>query len=527
VKDTRESAITRLFGSLFFAAFAACVLATVINLAAVRFRKRFDVTVDQRYSLSPATQNTLRTLPEPVHAWLLLAKGDPLRESVSRLLAAYEAESPKFQVHRVDPDVDPAAYLEIRRKYRIGVADSKSAGDIMNEIAAVVTLGEQHWFVSVADLIEVEPTPNAAQAGSIRPREEKAVTAAVRNLLGGPKATLCFTTGHGEADLHDLGREGISFLVDILEKDNYVVRAVDPTVGQSQTPFENCAVVIVGGLASPYGAREAERLKTYALSGGNVLIAVGPILAPKANAPGSEMVLSGPGIESTLAAFGIEYVPATILEANPARAMADSDGVAFFASPLMHPVTTGLSSEEGSAKSVFALACPLKKTTAPEGMAASPASLLTTSAESFATQNLKNLGERALTRNAADLAGPFTVAMASERPKTSADAAHGPRMVVIGDRSALSMRHWQAESGANRGTAVVVQNAIAWLSAKPQVLDLPNKSLVSVRYRFTAENAGAIRQYVVFYIPGAALCFALFLFAWRRSKEDMPWKSEP
>ena len=68
--------------------------------------------------------------------------------------------------------------------------------------------------------------------------------------------------------------------------------------------------------------------------------------------------------------------------------------------------------------------------------------VLATSSTAFAKKSLVGASSwtDAPPRDANDPRGPFTVAMASERPRVGPSAPHGPRAVVIGSRFALAER---------------------------------------------------------------------------------------
>ena len=65
---------------------AALVLAAVVNVLGARHFTRWDWTRDRRWSLSPATVETLRTLEQPVDVWAVAGQGDPLEQSLQQLL---------------------------------------------------------------------------------------------------------------------------------------------------------------------------------------------------------------------------------------------------------------------------------------------------------------------------------------------------------------------------------------------------------------------------------------------------------
>ena len=107
---------------------------------------------------------------------------------------------------------------------------------------------------------------------------------------------------------------------------------------------------------------------------------------------------------------------------------------------------------------------------------------------------------------------------AAAKPQTCRPAAHGPRAVVLGFGSALEGSNW-AETAAMHGTAYLVDSAIGWLAAQPAITDIPDRGVVTAGIRITEESRTAIRNYVLIYMPLAALALGAAIGFWRRSTE--------
>lgn len=491
----------------------AVVVAFLCNGLSMRRFQRWDVTAQKRYSLSAPTLETLRSLPDSVHVWVLLAQTDPLGQSVRQLLVAYQAEAPKLDVVYVDPDRDPLRFEEAKRKFRIEAGRAED-GRMVTDAAIIVVSGDKHWFVTTQDLLAVSSDGD----GRATPKEEQALTVAIRSVLGASKAQLCFTTGHGELALDDGSDRGLAHLKSLLEKDNFVPRVVDDTGGKaappsSAEPYKDCAVVIVAGPRGGFAADEANRLRSYALLGGNVLIGASP--NSKSDAA---QAFEGTGLEPVLAPFGISMVQALVLERDEAKVLGAA-GVDFEAEARAHALTAGLVGTTDKAmvpRSKVRAARPLRRLNEP----GAPASfeLLVTTDKAFALTDLDVPEGRSAQKRDKDLSGPFAVALASERPKVSSAAAHGPRMVVLGSTAFFAPYNWQEPLGT-RGSALLVDNAISWLSARPAIVDVPEKAQVPAGIRISEGSRKEIRMYVLVYMPAAALLLALAVLLRRRSTE--------
>lgn len=491
----------------------AVVLVVLLNVASTRHFKRWDWTSTKRYSLTPATVQTLHELPGTIQVWVLLGAADPLEQSVKQLLVAYQAEATKLDIHYVDPDRDVVALEDVKKRFKIETGRTEE-GHVVTDAIVVVANGDKHWFLSTSDMVEISTGDDTR----VKPKEERALTGAIRNVLGSEKVKLCFTTGHGEMSLDDVGRDGAGVLRDVLEKDNFAVEAVDPAAPGSATPFAACGVVIVAGPRGAFTDEETERLRTYLLGGGNLLLAASPISGS------TDTGMMPSNLARALAPFGIALDEDLVVEEDPELSFPGTGGIRFVAQARPHALTAALvrgDDKRDVPRTVLQFARSMHRAT--DASSATPADLLLTSARSFGLASIAGASEwkDAPPKKAGDLAGPLTVAMAAERPKTSPTAPHGPRVVVLGSASPLAAPSFR-EPMPLRGAALLAESAISWLAAKPQVLDVPDKPAVAAGIRITDDERAAVRRYVIFLMPGTALILGVVIALWRRRTEGAP-----
>lgn len=488
----------------------AMVVAVLLNVIAGRRYTRWDWTSNQRYTLTPATKETLRSLSEPIQVWVLLGSADPIEQSVKQLLVAYQAETTKLDVHYVDPDRDTVALEDVKRRFKIETGRTEQ-GHVVADAVVVVARGERHWFLSISDMVEVATGDDTR----VKPKEERALTGAIRSVLGSSKTQLCFTSGHGEMSPEDPGREGSGLLRDVLVKDNYEVAVIDPGAPAGD-PFASCSVVVIAGLRGAFTKEEAERLRTWLLGGGNLLLATGPITGAQ-----SETGMLPSNLDRALAPFGIALDDALVVEDDPDLVFPEGGGTRFVAQPHAHPVTAALVRSDDKRdvpRVVLQLARPLRRTA--EQGSATPSDLLATSSKAFGVVNISGAAEwrGAPPRKPGDAAGPLVLAMAAERPKVSASAAHGPRVVVIGSAAPLASPAFR-EPLPVRGAALLAESAISWLASQPQVLDVPDRAAVPAGIRITDDDRSAVRRYVLLLMPGTVALLGIAIALWRRRTE--------
>ncbi len=495
---------------------AAVVLAGMLNVIAARHFTRWDWTAARRWSLSPATVETLRGLEQPVDVWAIAGPGDPLEQSLRQLLVAYRAGSPRLEVHWIDPDRDAVQLVDLQRRFGLE-AGRTDDGRVATDAIVVVASGDKHWFLTPRDLFEAE-----SDEVHVKPREERALTQAIRSVLAGEQAKLCFTSGHGELSLEPGKdeRQWLGAVRDLLEKSNYALATVDASGPAAREPFAGCTVVVLAGPQAPFAPEEVERLRTWVLGGGSVLAAVGPMTA----ATPTGMVPAG--LERVLAPFGVALDDDLVHEVDPTVSIPDTHGEGFLAAARPHAVTAGLVPGEGDAHPPRVAVFFTRSLRHVGGAGvASAADLLVTRDDAFAKTSIA--GASAWTdappRGPSDPGGPFVLAMASELPR-AAGAAHGPRLVAIGSRFALAEDNWRQPRPLH-GAAFLVDSALSWLSARPAVVDVPDKPDVSAGVRISEEGRDEVRRYVLVLMPLAIALLGASVWAWRRSSEGKPHES--
>lgn len=499
---------------------AAMAVVVLLNVLVARRYTRWDWTANKRYSLSPATVQTLHDLPGAVQVWVLLGGADPLEQSVKQLLVAYQGETTKLDVHYVDPDRDTVALEDVRKRFKIETGRTED-GHVVADAVVVVAHGDKHWFVTSAELVEVTDSDDT----KVKPREERALTGAIRSVLGGTKTRICFTSGHGEMSPLDAAERGAGALREVLEKDNYQVGVADLSVPNVPKPLEGCAVTVIAGLQIPFTKEEAERLRNWLLDDGNLFLAASPILGgfdpTRPPVPGQQPGLVSAGLERVVGPFGIALDDVVVTEQEAEAALPNGGGFSFVAQPRQHAITAGLLESERRRevpRVIVNLTRSMRRATEPGAVTAQE--LLATSPRAFGLRSIEGAADWKDTpqKHPGDLAGPLAVAMAAERPRASASAPHGPRIVVVGTNSVLSGATFR-EAPAYRGGALFAESAISWLASKPQILDVPEKAPVGAGMRVNEESRGVIRRYVVLFMPATIALLGVAVALFRRASE--------
>ncbi len=487
---------------------AAMLLAVLVNVLSARHFKRWDFTKGGVYTLSDATKETLHALEEPIKIHVLLPSNDALGVAAMHLLDAYRAESSRIEIESTDPDRHPAEFLAIQQRFGV-VAGKTDDGRIVTDAQIIVVKGDRPHFITSRDLVEMDDADDARA----RPRIEQALTEAIRDVIAKEQPLACFSSGHGEFATEGGGEASVAALRDRLVKNNFGVRTIAPVRGEKPEDaklLDACRVLIVAAPSERVPKEDVARWVSYVEKGGSLLLAVGP--EPDVE----QQKYLALGLDELVALAGLTLDADFVFELDPKLRSTRGFGETFTPTPKPHAITEGfIKAGDRAPPIVLTVGSSLQKSGGGKG---SPAPLLETSAQAFGMRDFF-----AWTKNptppsasAADVKGPLTMAWASELPKPAGSTAvHGPRMVVIGSPSAVKSVNWQSDE--LRGTAIFVQSAISWLTARPAMIDIPKKpSFTSALHLSDDQVAGIFRQAVI-YLPLTSILAGLAVTLARRN----------
>ncbi len=482
---------------------AAGVIAVCANVLVHRFYERWDVTTGGLYTLSAPTLETLHSLGDPIDVIVFLSASDPMRESVDQMLAAYEAQTKLLHLRYVDPDRAPAEFIALEQKYNI-VTGKTEDGRIVTDAAIVLARGEQHWFITVDQMVSYDEKNNRS-----RPVLEQALTEGIRNVLSREKTLVCFTTGDQEISADDGGPRGLAELKYRIQKDNYATKSVDLVSPDRSESLDGCRVVVVPGPDVAFSPPAEKRLEAYFEHGGNVFLMSNPVLDD-----GDRIRENGLGGLAALG--GIEFGTDFVVERDGALRLPQGLGETYFATPLPHAVTRGLMDDQ-TAKMRPELTASQSLHATKDGEAQI---LLTTSKDAFSVKDIRPFVDEgeAVQKSNGDASGPFAVAMASERPlPPGSKDKHGARMVVVGSANVAFCRSWR--DATLIGDRVFVESALSWLAAKPAIVSVPEKPSHPAGLSLTEDSLSEVLRYVLLYMPGSALALGLLILVRRRGSE--------
>jgi len=472
----------------------------MVNYLAFRHYKRFDWTSQGIYTLSPKSQTVLRELDESVDVYVFLSRGESGFLTTDELLKRYSAASQNVKLHYVDPDREASQFKLLAQRFGIAAGVLES-GEARADVAAVVVLGDKNWHVSREDLVGSELGPMGGQGPSeeVQLKGEQALTGAIVQVTSGRPTKLCVTQGHGEWAIGEGAERTLYSLERGLHHDNLVWEAFE-TFGKTSVPSDCDAVLVVGPIR-PFSDAEAKLLIEHARNGGNLLLALDPVI--------ERDEIASSGFEGPLREVNIRLDQDLVIELDKERLL--SRNAAEFAVTEFGDHTTTRTLQH-SARVFLSLA----RSVTPLSGAGDVEILLRSGERAFGKTNIAEISPDAEpTRGVSDIEGPVSLAVAGElKQPDDKNKARGGRLVVIGDSDFLTDALLQTPELANFHLA---SSLIGWTSQRPALIEIPPKKIKSGNIVFSQDDLWSLFFRVAVLLPAAALVLGLAVWLNRRA----------
>lgn len=321
--------------------FLVIAILVLINILSSRYFFRIDLTADQRYSLSDATKNILKSLDEPVTVTAYFSENLPpdvekVREDFKDLLIEYSNRSNGEVVYDfVNPNEDQETEMKAQQSgispIMINVRDKDQVKQQKAYLGALLQMGDKK-----------EPIPFIQPGAAM----EYALSTAIKKLSMKNKIQIGLLQGSGEPSLSSLQQLG---------KELNVMYDVKPiTLSDTTNIPANIKTMIVIAPTDSIVDRDFNDLDQFLARGGRLLLAINTVKGNFQNASG-ELVKTG--FPKWLSKYGISIADNFVLDANCSNIMVQQNQgmfrmnipVSFPYLPIItkfadHPITKGLES---------------------------------------------------------------------------------------------------------------------------------------------------------------------------------------
>ena len=450
-RSTKYGANTIVSSLLFLAILGA------LNYVSARHHRRFDLTEEHVFSLSPQSVSVVKSLPNELQIQAFVEGG--VNPELRDLLSNYGYQSPKIKFELIDPDRQP----ELAEKYKISAYNTVR-----------LQYGEESTTIT-------QPT-------------EENLTNAIIKVTRTTHKVVCMIDGHGEPDMDSAqDAHGISSLKTGLTNENYEVKKV--LLATLAAMPDDCSVVIVAGPQKPYTEHEMQALDAYLKKGGHALFMIPP--------------RSGDQFVPFLAQWGVKLDNDVVVD----QVVRLFQGPALGLEPLANTYAPHEITRDFKQRTIFPMTRSIESDTA--GKKGLQVTLLVkTSSSSWGETDLEGLFQRSeasLDQNA-DIKGPVAVAAVAEGNLKDMGAGTGTaRLAVFGSIDFADNRNL---SGTYYNRDLLL-NTIDWLVGQSDLVSIRAKSVRASRVQFTQDQGTVIFYLSVLVIPELLLLAGLVVW-WRR-----------
>jgi len=437
------------------------VIGIIAFVEAVSYRHsaRLDLTENRRNSLSPQTVQLLKGLKTDIVATAFYRSDQPGKKVAEDLLKRYEAASGgRFTSKMSDPDREPG----LARRYSV-----ESYGTIVLE--------------------------NKDRSEKVLDAEEEKLTNGLMKVTREGKRVVYVLKGHGEREIGNTDRPGLSEAKTSLEKANYDVK--DLVLAREPKMPDDAAVVIIAGPKNELFPPELEALDAYLGKGGKLLVML--------DSPMTTAVQDS-GLKARLAKYGLEIGDDLIIELSPIGQLFG------FREPYVPVVidydrSNPITREMGNSATVWPLARTIQPAkTLPKGVTVQ--ALARTSAESWGETDRAGLERREVKLDPQDPKGPLSIAAVATVDKA--------RLVVFGTPKLAENQFLNLH-----GNRDFFLNAVSWLAEQEDQISIRPKDTKQTPVMLTSQQGQALFLLPVVVLPGLALVAAIGTFVRRRSAQ--------
>lgn len=462
------------YGSLAITSILAVLgILIAVNYLAAKQDKRWDLTANKLFSLSPQTHNVLSKLDAPLK--ILVFARQPEFPQFHDKLDEYQYASHKVSVQYVDADKEPL-------------------------------LTKQYGITSYGTIVFAYKgrTERTTSDG------EQDLTNTLIKVISGRQPKLYFTAGHGEKDPTDTDRSGYSGIAAAMKNENDTTEKL--VLAQQANVPDDASAVIVAGPTTDFYPQEIDALKRYLAKGGKLLLMLDPP-AKADSAPLTNLIALAHdwdvevGHDVVVDVSGMGQLIGTDASVPVAANYPSTPITDHFSLLTAFPLSRSLTPITGGVNNHFAQA------------------FVQTSARSWAETDINALlssGQVKFDAGQGDKQGPITIGVEVSAPvaskpetkdvkATDADAPKAEsRVIVIGDSDFAS----NAALGI-QGNQDLFLNMVDWITQQQDLISIRPKAPDDRRVTLTAAQQVNITWLVLLLIPGCILGSGVYAW-WRR-----------
>jgi ABC-type uncharacterized transport system involved in gliding motility auxiliary subunit len=460
-----------------------------LNYLALQYNwGRFDLTRLRKHSLSAETRSYLNQLTQPVRVIITFAK----KSDDANLAQAYHDVSDLLREYTYATETRPAGRITVEHKDPLqNPADARQYD--LQENTVLFLSGERSRVVTFGELYTIKNKEREAFLG------EQAFTAAILDVSSSEQKKIYFLVGHGETELNNDTRRGLSELRDNLRARNFALDTLD--LARAREIPKDAALIVSVGATNRYDPVEQELLRRYlSENAGRVMLFIPPGLAIT-------------GLEDLLYDWGLVADNVWVFDNAPAS-QTDSGGL-ILNGYWPHPITQILIDNNqqlhfGAARSIR------PNPSAMTDPSRTVARLIGAAPTAWGERDYTR-GERSYTPGA-DLRGseqtPLSLVSAAERLAAKDNLPFSipvGRLIAFGSSDFITN-----ERLSDRANAVLFFSSLKWLVARDTELNVPPRKIDKFQLSLSRQELLRLRYSLLFGLPAAAAILGLLVYWTRR-----------
>jgi len=454
--------------------------------------KRYDITEDRKYALSPETVSYIQELDEPIRIIVTQSTDDSSTElgaiftDIKNLVKEYVYEAEKSGKGPIQ-----SQYINVFQQTRLAQGLVEEFGVKQNNLI-IFASENKHRVILFDEVYKMEEMERTAFRG------EQIFTSAMLDVSSPDGNSIYFLKGHGELEVESVDPiNGLSQLTEQLKLRNFNVDTLDLTSPESRIP-EDADLVVLAGPKQPLLAREVNILKDYlGENAGRLIVLIDPI--------------TNNNLGDLFYQWGVLAEDMVMLDSAPGFMMSGGDILLRRFDPD-HPITESIAKNSQSV--VVGLSRPVRADIgAPIDDRLTVRAIVGGSETSYGERFYRDQDQFGYNENV-DLKGPVSVVVVSER-SISSDLGidiPGGRLVVFGTSQLIT------NTGLNvLGNFNLILNTLNWALDRNNLLSIAPKPIDKLHITLSQEEMKKLRFALWFLLPGCSAIFGTFVSWLRRN----------
>lgn len=461
------------------------------TLSLIHF-KRYDITEDRKYALSPESVSYVKEVSEPIRIIVTQSADENNNDlgsyysDVKNLVKEYEYAA---QLNGTGPI--ESEYINVFQQRRLAQELVEEFG--INQPNLVIFASEKkHRVITPDELYLSEGMEKTAFRG------EQIFTSALLDVSSPKGNTIYFLKGHGERDILSVDPiVGLSQLAQELKQRNFEIATLDLTKGEARIP-EDADLIVLAGPKQPLMAQEVNILKDYLNENAGRLI-----------------ILIDPAVNNNLGdlffQWGILAEDMVVLDSGADYIMNGGD-LLLRRFDSTHPITESFA--KNSLSILVGFARPVRADIgAPLDDRLSVKPIVGGSETSWGERFYRDENQIGYHQNV-DMPGPVSVVVVSER-SISSDLGidiPGGRLVVFGSSDLITNSRLTV-----LGNFTLFLNTLNWALDRNNLLSIAPRPIEKLHITLSQEEMSKLRLAILLILPGCSALLGTFIYWLRRS----------